>query len=140
MASFLEELGEVPHIAAHCDASEALGVVRHSGLGKLKHIDIRELWLQSEIAEGRVSMLKEPMETNPADVLTKIMQRSERHAAVSARLGIYLTWNDVPTSSVRRAQPFKVDVEAAEKIMQVLALFSALSQAKGEDGRVDGAL
>ena len=34
----------------HCDASAALGIVNRQGLGKLRHIHVRYLWLQEKFA------------------------------------------------------------------------------------------
>ena len=42
------------------DISAAKSFVSRRGLGKMRHIDIRDLWLQKEVAEGRVLVSKLP--------------------------------------------------------------------------------
>ena len=39
----------------------------------LKHIDIRNLWLQKEVREGMVELQKIPGDENPADLMTKFL-------------------------------------------------------------------
>ena len=38
---------------------------------KDRHLDIKELWLQSEVRDGHIEVKHVPGETNPADLLTK---------------------------------------------------------------------
>ena len=73
VASFLEELGEYPIIEGHCDATATIAIASRLGLAKLKHIEIRHLWLQDEVREGRLVLHKIPSADNPADILTKIL-------------------------------------------------------------------
>ena len=42
------------------DISAAKSFVSRRGLGKMRHIEIRDLWLQKEVAEGRVLVSKLP--------------------------------------------------------------------------------
>eukprot|EP00972_Heterocapsa_arctica_P053237 7839123-Heterocapsa_arctica.AAC.1 len=37
----------------------------------MRHIEIRELWLQTEVREGRLSIIHVPGESNTADLFTK---------------------------------------------------------------------
>ena len=39
----------------------------------MRHLDIRDLWLQKEVSEGLVSVFKTPGEENPADLVTKTL-------------------------------------------------------------------
>ena len=55
------------------DSSAAKSFVCRRGLGRMKHLQIRDLWLQKEVAEGRLVVFKTPGETNPADLMTKIL-------------------------------------------------------------------
>ena len=49
----------------------------------MRHIDIRDLWLQKEVAEGRTEVSKIPGEKSPADLMTKILTMGE----IAERLG-----------------------------------------------------
>eukprot|EP00972_Heterocapsa_arctica_P030214 4450896-Heterocapsa_arctica.AAC.1 len=37
----------------------------------MRHLDIKELWLQSEVREGHIEVQHVDGDTNPADILTK---------------------------------------------------------------------
>ena len=39
--------------------------------------EIRDLWLQKEVAEGKFKVLKTPGSENPADLMTKILSWGE---------------------------------------------------------------
>jgi hypothetical protein len=39
----------------------------------MRHLEIRDLWLQKEVLEGKVEISKIPGEENPADLMTKIL-------------------------------------------------------------------
>ena len=43
----------------------------------MRHIEIRDLWLQKEVREGKVELSKIPGEENPADLMTKILTIGE---------------------------------------------------------------
>ena len=55
------------------DSAAAKSFVCRRGLGRMKHLQIRDLWLQKEVAEGRLVVFKTPGETHPADLMTKIL-------------------------------------------------------------------
>ena len=41
--------------------------------GKIRHSEIRDLWLQKEVNEGKVKVSKVKGTENPADLMTKIL-------------------------------------------------------------------
>ena len=47
----------------------------------MRHLETMDLWLQKEVAEGHVEVLKTPGDDNPADALTKYVSQSvmEKH-------------------------------------------------------------
>ena len=53
------------------DGSAAKSFVCRRGLGKMRHLEIRDLWLQKEVGEGKVEVSKVRGEENPADLMTK---------------------------------------------------------------------
>ena len=57
------------------DASAAIGISFRKGLGRTRHIDVQYLWIQEEIAEGRLKLVKVNTKENPADLLTKALPR-----------------------------------------------------------------
>ena len=52
------------------DSSAAQGILMRTGVGKLKRLEVKNLWVQEQIQLGRVSSLKIPRHLNIADLLT----------------------------------------------------------------------
>ena len=55
------------------DSNAAKSFVCRRGLGKMRHIEIRDLWLQKEVREGKLKVVKVLGSENPADSMTKIL-------------------------------------------------------------------
>ena len=49
------------------DSSAAKRFVCRRGLGKMRHLEMKDLWLQQEVSEGKVIVSKIPGEENPPD-------------------------------------------------------------------------
>ena len=69
--SLLKEVGCQAKIILKCDASAAVGIVKRRGLGRIRHIDVTQLWLQEKVAEGVVEINKVNTKENVSDGLTK---------------------------------------------------------------------
>ena len=76
-----------PMIVLHGGSNAALGIAARVGLGRLKHVELRLLWLQVEVRTGAVRMVKEVTETIEADLLTKFLNRA-RHEMLCQRVGL----------------------------------------------------
>ena len=55
------------------DSSAAKSFVNRRGLGRMRHLEIRDLRLQKEVQQGKLEIFKTPGETNPADLMTKVL-------------------------------------------------------------------
>ena len=53
------------------DASAAIGIANRIGIGKIRHIETSQLWLQQKVLEGKLVVSKVKGEDNLADALTK---------------------------------------------------------------------
>ena len=71
LQSMLVDLDMSAGIVVHTDASAAKGIANRRGLGKLRHIELCELWLQEEVAQGRITICKIDGRNNFSDSLTK---------------------------------------------------------------------
>ena len=69
--AMLQDLGVQADVAIMVDASAAVGITMRRGLGKIRHIELNELWLQDQVARGRVTMHKIDGKDNFSDSLTK---------------------------------------------------------------------
>ena len=77
----------------HTDSSAAKSFVSRKGLGKMKHLEIRDLWLQREVALGRVVVNKVDGTKNPADLMTKYLRKEEIESRLE-RMGLRIDWED----------------------------------------------
>lgn len=67
----LNDLGHSTNITLLTDASVAKGIGQRTGLGKVRHLETSQLWLQDLILKGRVLVKKVHTNDNIADILTK---------------------------------------------------------------------
>ena len=49
---------------------------RRLGLGKLKHVSIRHIFVQGLVRTGHVTVVKTPTEADPADIATKALDQA----------------------------------------------------------------
>ena len=58
-------------VRLRCDSTAAMGTATRQGLGRMKHVQVRDLALQQWIADGRLTLQKIASSANAADLLTK---------------------------------------------------------------------
>ena len=58
-------------VRLNTDSSAAKGIVSRTGLGKVRHIEVNELWLQEKVKSGEIRMFKIPGTVNQGDLMTK---------------------------------------------------------------------
>ena len=81
-----------------CDASAAIGFASRPGLGRMKHFNLRRLWIQEETLAKRLKIKKVRTEENYADLFTKDL--------TTVKFNILRWWMGVRSSH---------EVEAAEQ-------------------------
>ena len=59
------------------DSSAAKSVANRVRLGKLRHLEVKYLWLQEVVKDRRLTVHKIPGQKNPSDVLTKPRSAAE---------------------------------------------------------------
>ena len=62
------------NIRLRTDASAAKGIATRRGLGKVRHIEVNQLWLQEKVNSGEIQVMKVKGEGNLADGLTKPLE------------------------------------------------------------------
>ena len=67
----LQEIGIKTSLVCKIDASAAQGIALRRGLGRVKHIEVTQLWLQDKVAEGKIKIKKVGTKENLSDALTK---------------------------------------------------------------------
>ena len=71
MRSILRDLGIECKIRLKTDATVAKSVASRKGCGKIRHIEVNQLWLQEKVNLGEIEIEKGRGEINRADALTK---------------------------------------------------------------------
>ena len=67
----MRDMGWGAKIRLLVDSSAAKSIASRTGLGKLRHLEIKFLWLQEAVRKKKVVLSKVRGDVNPADVLTK---------------------------------------------------------------------
>ena len=71
LKAMLQDLGVTVGVKLHIDASAAIGIAMRRGMGKVRHLELNQLWLQDQVARGRISVAKVEGARNFSDSLTK---------------------------------------------------------------------
>ncbi len=71
MQALGEDLGWEMRLRVCTDSSAAKAVANRRGLGKLRHVELKWLWMQNMVKEGRIQLKTVRGEENVADHLTK---------------------------------------------------------------------
>ena len=71
------------------DASAAIGIASRRGSGKVRHIEVNQLWLQDKVLTGDIEVTKIGTGGNLADALTKHVE-SEMLVKHMRGLGVWI--------------------------------------------------
>lgn len=90
------------------DSNAAKSFASRRGLGKMRHLEIRDLRLQQEVALGKVVVHKIPGSRNPADLMTTILGCEEIEERPDW-MNIRMDWNLLvnPFGSNRRKEEYE---------------------------------
>ena len=77
LKSLVADFGISTKIEIHTDASAAMGIANRKGLGKLRHIETNQLWIQDKVRDGTSRIHKCKGTENPADSLTKPVKNED---------------------------------------------------------------
>ena len=73
----LEFLGMLVKLRLRIDSTATRGVIQRQGCGPLKHIETRLLRLEAKHEERKLTVIKEPTQTNTADGFAKALQTAK---------------------------------------------------------------
>jgi len=88
LASLGLDLGIELSLTVRTDSSAAVGICRRSGIGRVRHLAVGQLWVQERIKNGDFTLEKFPGPINPADLLTKFLDQQTIRQHV-ANAGLY---------------------------------------------------
>ena len=78
--SFATDLNIPLRIELCVDASASKGIMERRGLGKTRHIEVQDLWLQDQIEQGTLRVRKIHTDSNVSDMGTKPLDRCKVEA------------------------------------------------------------
>ena len=84
--SMLSDFGMCADVVVRTDSSSELAVGSRRGLGRLRHVQTRYLWVQQRVQQGDLRLKKEPGDTNVSDALTKSLNE-KRMTKLLAMMG-----------------------------------------------------
>ena len=71
MQSLAQDLGLDFSLQLYADSSAAIGICRRSGIGRVRHLAVGQLWVQERLRAGHFSFFKVCGAANPADLMTE---------------------------------------------------------------------
>ena len=77
MQSLFKDLGVDVEVQINTDSSTGKSVASRRGAGKIRHLDIRDLWIQERVARGDIMIEKVRGEDNVANGLTKHVDKQK---------------------------------------------------------------
>ena len=75
--SLLRDLGYHFDVEVLSDAVAAIGFARWRGVGRIRHLDTTDLWIQEKVKSGELTISKVAGVDNPADMFTKHLSRPD---------------------------------------------------------------
>ena len=69
------DMGLALALSVRADSSAAIGICRRSGIGRVRHLAVAQLWVQAHLRAGAFELHKVWGEENAGDILTKHLAR-----------------------------------------------------------------
>ena len=93
--TMMKELGEDLGARVRTDSSACVGMVHRQGMGKIKHIEVKQLWIQEKVKKDVLKISKVPRAENPSDCLTHHWSRKEGEEHLRSIGGEWRALDDV---------------------------------------------
>ena len=87
--SLVDDLGWSLSLVMFTDSSAEKSIASRQGLGKVRHLETKYLWLQQAVFQKRIDIRKIKGTENPADILTKYLSFADMQKVIE-KVGIYM--------------------------------------------------
>ena len=84
LQSIAKDLGFTYKIRVWSDATAAIGIARRRGMGRIRHLDCSDLWIQEKVRTEAIELHKVAGTSNPADAFTKYVDRGILTSALTS--------------------------------------------------------
>ena len=82
--SILEDMGINMKIKLSEDSTAAKGIADRTGLGKVRHIEVNQLWIQEKVRNKLITLIRVDGNINLADALTKFVDNASEISSCTA--------------------------------------------------------
>lgn len=86
--SMCADLGWKKPVRVHSDATAAIRIARRRGLGKLRHPDVEDVWIQEAVRNNKVELVKVLGTENPADLFTTYLESPSKIESALKLMGM----------------------------------------------------
>ena len=76
MKNLLDEFNHDTDLKCYMNSSAARGICHRVGVGKLKHLEVKDRWLQEKTQAKQLSVQRIPRKSKPSDFLTHPITRA----------------------------------------------------------------
>ena len=87
LLAIMKDMGIAKKLEINTDASAAHGIAHRTGLGKVRHLETCQLWLQQKVANHEIRINKVNGKENLADALTKHVSHEELNYHINGTSG-----------------------------------------------------
>ncbi len=77
MRGLMADLSLEVEVQVNTDSIAAKSIASRRGAGRVRHVEVRELWVQDRVAKGELQIKKVKGEEKSADGLTKHVERAK---------------------------------------------------------------
>ena len=82
--AILKGFGVTVEAVVLSDANAGIGIASRQGCGRLKHLEVKWLWVQEKVSEKALRLCRHPTETNIADLATKYLSMHRMEMLLAA--------------------------------------------------------
>ena len=100
MQSMLKDWHIDLELEVYTDSNSTIGTTSRKGLGKMKHVQTRYLWMQERLATGCFKLLKVGTKSNVADVCTKAVSSNDMDKHMKSTGHVYLEGKSVSAKAL----------------------------------------
>ena len=87
--SLMRDMGLKYDVVISLDSSAAKSMAGRQGIGRVRHMETKWLWVQQAVRDGRIKIKKISGTDNPADVPTKFLTAKQMNRVLNP-IGIYV--------------------------------------------------
>ena len=108
------DLGITGRLTLHADSAAAIGICNRSGIGRVRHLAVGQLWIQERLRETALFLNKVLGTANPADMCTKYLSGKGLAKCVSTVGGVYRTGrSEAAPAMAAEVEPFLAEAGPA---------------------------